>query len=209
MTRIDLFFKASSILTKMSRIRPPSVPFLICTTNFVVRISDLRNLSARIQPSRTMVVEQVFMTQSKKIPKLISFRRCYQNSDGWVYFPEDPFKDIKFVCHMINTQLVVEVMVDLVLADEMYEKVGKALEILWWKPKNWTGLKIIRLLRKPVWYMFVYLFVSIQSTRKRHQKCQKKVKGGMTCKVSPVAMFVYHWLGSPLDGFMHWNLFQF
>ena len=31
---------------------------------------------------------------------------------------------------MINTQLVVEVMVDLVLADEMYEKVGKALEIL-------------------------------------------------------------------------------
>ena len=31
---------------------------------------------------------------------------------------------------MINTQLVVEVMVDLVVADEMYEKVDKALEIL-------------------------------------------------------------------------------
>ena len=60
---------------------------------------------------------------------------------GWLYFPEDPFKDIKFVCHMINTQLVVEMMVDLVVADEMYEKVGKALEILWWKPKNWTALK--------------------------------------------------------------------
>ena len=136
-----------------------------------------------------MVVEQVFMTQSKKIPKLISFRRCYQNSDGWVYFPEDPFKDIQCVCHMINTQLVVEMMVDLVVADEMFEKVGKALEILWWKPKNWTGLKIIRLLRKPVWNMFVCLFVSIQSTRK--PKMPKKVKGGMTCKVSPVAMFVF------------------
>ena len=57
-------------------------------------------------------------------------------------------------------------MVDLVVADEMYEKVGKALEILWWKPKNWTGLKIIRLLRKPVWDMFVCLFGSIQRTRK-------------------------------------------
>ena len=31
---------------------------------------------------------------------------------------------------MINTQLVVEVMVDLVVANEMYEKVDKALEIL-------------------------------------------------------------------------------
>ena len=31
---------------------------------------------------------------------------------------------------MINTQLVVEMMVDLVVANEMYEKVDKALEIL-------------------------------------------------------------------------------
>ena len=34
------------------------------------------------------------------------------------------------MCHMINTQLVVEMMVNLVVADEMFEKVGKALEIL-------------------------------------------------------------------------------
>ena len=31
---------------------------------------------------------------------------------------------------MINTQLVVEMMVNLVVADEMFEKVGKALESL-------------------------------------------------------------------------------
>ena len=57
---------------------------------------------------------------------------------------------------------------DLVVADEVYEKVDEALEILWWKPKNWTVLKIVRLLRKLVWYMFVCL-----STTPENQKCQK------------------------------------
>ena len=148
MTRIDLFLKTSSILTKMSRIRPPSLRDPQFHFLFVVRISHLRNLfflrnlSAWIPSSKGQYGGwRLFMTQSKKIPKLISFRRCYQNSDGWVYFPEDPFKDIQCVCHMINTQLVVEMMVNLVVADEMFEKVGKALEILWWKPKNWTALK--------------------------------------------------------------------
>ena len=92
-----------------------------------------------------------------------------------IYFPED----IKFVCHMINTQLVVEVMVDLVVANEMYEKVDKELEILWWKPKNWTGLKSS--------------FDTCLCVCPQHQKTKnaKKVKKGKTCKVLPVAMFVF------------------
>ena len=74
-------------------------------------------------------------------------------------------------------------MVDLVVAGiKMYEKVDEALAILWWKPKNWTALKIIRLLRKPVWDMFVCLFVSVRSTKNDTKNANKKWREGWLIK---------------------------
>ena len=62
-------------------------------------------------------------------------------------------------------------MVAFVVADEMYEKVENGDLVM--------EAKELDSIEKPVWDMFVCLFVSIQSTTKQHQKCQKKQDQGV------------------------------